>query len=100
MRLPRFITPAVVAVGMLSSPLFDGAYATAKSVGDLVPPVQRVDGITAGEAMGEVWYRGYTCRRTKTSCGATASHACGAGTRAVCSWASSSSRVRARSIGT
>jgi len=60
MRFLRFITPVVVAVGMLSSLLFACSYATAKSVGDLVPPVQRVDGITAGEAMGEVWYRGYT----------------------------------------
>ena len=29
-------------------------------IGQLVPPHAKVDGLTGGDAMGEMWYRGYT----------------------------------------
>jgi hypothetical protein len=60
MRLLRNLTPMVAAVGLLCLAPLAGAQTAPQPVGELLPPSERVDGITAGEAMGEMWYRGYT----------------------------------------
>jgi hypothetical protein len=60
MRHLRRIVLATVAVA-LCAPSVAGAHSTSKLGGGvLVPPYAKVDGLTGGDAMGEMWYRGYT----------------------------------------
>jgi hypothetical protein len=58
-RTSRHIVLAALAVAMCAAPV---ASADDREMGDghLLPPDARVDGLTAGQVMGEAWYRNLT----------------------------------------
>jgi hypothetical protein len=56
MRHLRHLVLAALAVAMCTAPVAS-AHAQRTGGGHLVPPNARVDGLTAGDVMGEAWYR-------------------------------------------
>ena len=59
MRHLRHIVLAALAVAMCAAPVAS-AHDQEMGGGHLVPPHARVDGLTAGQVMGEAWYRNLT----------------------------------------
>lgn len=59
MRHLRHLVLAALAL-VLCVPSVASAGGPSELVGQLVAPYARVDGLNGGEAMGEMWYRGYT----------------------------------------